>query len=520
MGTMLMINGIYRKVPFRYISEFISLFANPDKHDTSSWNVYYYYYRQIHQNHIGLGVKSLKWFSLGFQIFFFFNALLKSRSRVGFWIDSFAKRVRFIDLDDLDLLFDLNGTTLFVFLTVVPVVMVVRAFKMSIYKSPFLTSSAKKIPLIQHLGEYSSFDGLIQGITQSLLYTYVRFLLYMLPAIVFVFVNKNFPYPPTFTTFFLSLAVAFNKAVVPLACSAALALFLVIQPFCNRLDTLFFALLLFMEWKPEFGVSLLGQQDVIVINEDPLFYFTPTMWVLCMFYFPFAAIDTSEYGIGRHAKPTRFILLCIVAISLISLSYRVLKLINAGYGGVYFTEASTFPALWFLGGIFGLHVSALSTASIRAKRCFFDYAQKEKNRGIIRFFSPTSPASVIPICFLEIIFAVFFLVCLKRPYYLIFWLQPETMEANASRVLMFALVLWSACHFALAIIQFARRYSRVDVATWHAHIRFNTLIILFFEVFGNTELNKQMPYYPFVFYVLSVMTLFILWEPIEQNHKA
>ena len=167
-----------------------------------------------------------------------------------------------------------------------------------------------------------------------------------------------------------------------------------------------------------------------------------------------------------------------------------------------------------------MHISALSAASIRAKRRVFDYAQNKKHRGIIRFFSPTSPASVIQICFFEIIFAVFFLVCLKRPYYLIFWLQPETMEDNASRVLMFALVLWSACHFALAIIQFARRYSRVDVATWYAHIRFNALIILIFEVFGNTELNKQMPYYPLVFYIISVMTLFILWEPIEPNHKS
>ena len=239
-----------------------------------------------------------------------------------------------------------------------------------------------------------------------------------------------------------------------------------------------------------------------------------------MFYFPFAAIDTFEYGIGRHAKPTRILLLCIIAISLVSLSYRVLDLINSGYGDVYFTEASTFPALWFLGGILGLHISALSAASIRAKRRFFDYAKNEKHRGIIRFFSPTSPASVIPICFLEIIFAVFFLVCLKRPYYLSFWLQPETMEADASRVLMFAFVLWSACHYALAIIQLARRYSRVDVATWNVHFRFNALIILIFEAFGNPELNKQMPYYPFVFYVISVMTLFILWEPIEPNHKS
>ena len=518
MNTLLMTNGIYRKVSFRYISEFIGLFANPEKCDTSSWNVYYYYYRQIHQKHIGLGVKSLKWFSLGYQMFFFLNALLKSRSIVGFWLDSFVKRIRFLDLDDLDCFFDLNGTSLFVFLTVVPVVMVIRAFKMNICKSPFLTSSAKEIPLIRHLGEYSSFDGLIQGITQSLVYTYARFLLCMLPAIIFVFVNENFPYHPTIPVFFHSLVFAFNKTMVPLACSVALALFFVIQPFCKRLDTLFFALLLFIEWKPEFGVSLLGQQDAF--NKEQLFYFTPLMWVLCMFYFPFAAIDTFEYGIGRHAKPTRVLLLCIIAISLVSLSYRVLDLINAGYGDVYFTEASTFPALWFLGGILGLHISALSTASIRAKKRFFDYANKKKRWGIIRFFSPTSPASVIPICFLEIIFAVFFLVCLKRPYYLSFWLQPETMEADASRVLMFAFVLWSACHFALAIIQLARRYSRVDVATWHAHFRFNALVILFFEAFGNPELNKQMPYYPFAFYVVSVMTLFILWEPIEPNHKS
>ena len=210
-----MTNWIGGIVPFRYIPEFLRLFVNPDKHDTSSWNVFYYYYRQIHQSHIGLGIKSLKWFSLGFQFFFFLNVLWYF-SPLGKYLDLCEERYDFPDHIPFDLLFDVNGNSLFVFLTITPVIMVRRAFHMHTSNAFFLTSSAKEPPLLQHLGELSSFDGLIQGIVQSLLYTYIRFFICLLPAIIFVFVNGRFSVFSPNHPLFLSLAVPSTNVLVPL----------------------------------------------------------------------------------------------------------------------------------------------------------------------------------------------------------------------------------------------------------------------------------------------------------------
>ena len=508
-----MTNWIGGIVPFRYIPEFLRLFINPDKHDTSSWNVFYYYYRQIHQSHIGLGIKSLKWFSLGFQVFFFFNVLWHF-SPLGIYLDLYEQRYSFPDHESFDFLFDINGNSLFVFLAITPVIMVHRAFRMRAPNSLFLTSSAKEPLLIQHLGELSSFDGLIQGIVQSLLYTYIRLFICLLPAIIFVFANGSFTVFPSNHPFSLSLDIPSTNVFVPLACSIAVALFIVIQPFCFRLDTLYFAVLLIIEWNPSIGEWLFDMPTGI--DAGQVFYFNPLMWCACMFYFPLAAIDTSEYGIEKHAKTTRVLLLGIVAINFLLLFIRMSEI--KGWENFFLTEAITMPALWGIGGILGLHVTSLSTASRRAKKRFLTCAQEEKKKLLFRFFNPTSPASIIPICSLEIVMSSCFVFWTKGTYILSFWLQSIKMPPDALRLLMFALVLWTSCHLSLTITQIARRYSRKDTKAWHTHIRFNLLLILFYEVFGNPDLYDCMPYYPVVFYCISFFSLFILWEPIT-NHQ-
>ena len=39
--------------------------------DTSDWNVFYYYFRQVAQHRTPIKLKHMKWFALGFQLYFF-----------------------------------------------------------------------------------------------------------------------------------------------------------------------------------------------------------------------------------------------------------------------------------------------------------------------------------------------------------------------------------------------------------------------------------------------------------------
>ena len=39
--------------------------------DTSDWNIYYYYFRQVAQHRAPIKLKYLKWFALAFQLYFF-----------------------------------------------------------------------------------------------------------------------------------------------------------------------------------------------------------------------------------------------------------------------------------------------------------------------------------------------------------------------------------------------------------------------------------------------------------------
>ena len=49
---------------------FLGIWANPEKCDTSDWNTYYFYYRQVAQ-HGALKLKQLKWIALAANLYFF-----------------------------------------------------------------------------------------------------------------------------------------------------------------------------------------------------------------------------------------------------------------------------------------------------------------------------------------------------------------------------------------------------------------------------------------------------------------
>ena len=155
--------------------------------DTSDWNIYYYYFRQIYQHNAPVKLKYMKWVALLFQLYFFGMILLAQlRFLLVFGKESvkFGKRVQVSDalIDTISMLGVSANIYIMPALLFIPVFMV--GFKLRAKAQGFITSRAKAQPLLAHLVQYTSNRGLVQGALQSLLFTWGRFVLLLLPAIV------------------------------------------------------------------------------------------------------------------------------------------------------------------------------------------------------------------------------------------------------------------------------------------------------------------------------------------------
>ncbi len=506
---------------------FRGIWANPEKCDTSDWNTYYFYYRQVAQ-HGALKLKQLKWIALAANLYFFAHIAVLVAIQIKAAHTDDSRGYSDIDLDALassliPFILSTVSVVTFLVLALVPMIMVTQAFKIRERNRGLMTSRAKSPPLLLHLLEYTSCKGLITGVMQSLVYTYTHFMLYLSPALV-VLVGT---YVVTLVMFPLihALAGAIPSVRIALAVlmgSTAWVSFLNMQSFCFRLDTLCFIVMFTLEIIWDFIYA--GKTGMIVgafIGRS--FLFVPVMWAACMAFFPLAAADTLEYGIGKHARYIRFLLLGVVAFNLLWLAlWRASLDPNLSMKG--FTESIILPGLWILVGLFGLVESSISAASYRAKNVFRLHAAAAKGNLLsVRFFDPASPASAIPVIVLEIAVTAAFVVLSRAPVLSSFSLLSRMADDGWTPPVMvyFGVLILSSAHFALFFITFSRRHTHKEKKPWQTHPNFSGLFFLIFAIFmiawmfsgGNLVI-------PFFTLVMAAMASFILWEPVNEQGES
>jgi len=513
-------SGVPPKAPPRAMPGLRGIWADPEKCDTSDWNVFYYYYRQIAQ-HGGLKLKNLKWIGLIADLYFFVVILVVLYIKL-----VVLKNSSFSDVGDAakvvvsllvsgSVLFNPIGI-LFLLLAVVPVIMVGRAFKLQTRNHGFMTSRAKEEPILSHLVEYTTGKGLVEGVIQSFIYTYARLFLFLLPAILFFIVTGIVAVtllPVEMTVPMLVISFLRVSLGVILG-SLAAANFLTMQGFSYRVDSLCFIILLTAEFIFHYFslARYLFSYDSFEIGRNLIFLLLS--WASCMVYFPLAAADTLEFGIGKHARTIRLFLLGVILVNFLSLFMRIQRLDASKWDDMIFNTALV-PALWIFVAVIGLLVSSLSAASYRAKHLFQLHMSNAKNALLVWFFDPASPSSVIPILALEIFVAGLFATMTAAPDSPSFWNGDENIFARIS--MMIAFCVWSSLHFALTFVIFTRRHSHKERKPWLTHPKFSGLFFLILAILGIVwVLAEGTIAFPFFYFVMSAVGLFCIWEPVNK----
>ena len=497
---------------------FRGIWADSEKCDTSDWNVYYYYYREIAQ-HGRKKFQRMKWIALAANLLFFLlvGIILYANYKLSRFQD-FEAAMDYLGNTAFPFILLIATVAMFAFLGLGPAVMVNQAFKIKERKHGFLTSRAKEQPLLLHLMEYTSCKGLITGAVQSLVYTYGKLLLYMSPVLLtlagaFVFLeHRHSWFNESDTANFALIALAILMGL------ASAVSFVTMQSFCFRLDTLCFAGV-FASEIVSFLISL-GSSDASLGRS---IFAVLAMWAACMVYYPLAAADTLEFGIGKNAKRIRFFLLGVIAFNFLWFVIWGTNL-NLPHDRTHMTArlsekaftAALMPCQWMLTGLFGLVETSLSAASYRAKNVFLIHAAQAKNNELrVRLFDPASPASVIPVIVLEIVIVVLFILFTTKSNVLDF--SKESYDKGPAEIsLYFGTMILSAAHFALFFITFSRRHSHKERKPWLTHPNFNGLFFLFLGIFTVAWMfSGGILVVPLFTYIMAVMAVFILWEPVN-----
>ena len=180
-----------KKKPGRFI-RFVRWFdrgLDLEGRDTSDWNIYYYYFRQVAQHRAPIKLKYLKWFALVFQLYFFgtiifaiINGILAASvprgAGEGFEAIPIFAHI-FLGIAGLA-----SNLLLLLPMLLLPVIVVAPAFRLRSKNRALITSRAKEPPLLAHLVQYTSHKGLVQGVLQSFFYTWKRLLILLSPCLV------------------------------------------------------------------------------------------------------------------------------------------------------------------------------------------------------------------------------------------------------------------------------------------------------------------------------------------------
>lgn len=470
--------------------------------DTSDWNIYYYYFRQVAQHRTMLKLKYLKWFALVFQLYFFgtiifaiingilaFEAAKTSGQGEGFGaLAIFA----FLGLGVAGLASNLVFLLPLLFL---PVLMVAPAFRLRSKNRALITSRAKDPPLLAHLVQYTSHKGLVQGALQSFLYTWKRLFLLLTPCLVPILLFLVYGIVDGIVSGDLTAAAFLRFAFTPVSavlCVMAVSLFFLMQPFCYRLDSLMVAICIGIETIMFFGFIVLfrltpgGLVPAASSATSADFLAVSSVYIVsCLFaivYFPLAAADTGEYGLGKRTSRWLRILLYTTAgvfLALILLSKAFFASLNdSSYQG----DLAEFLAMVMVWGlavcICGLLVTSISTTSPLAER---QMQTRAKEPFLKKLFDPASPLSLLPVLALELITlaTVFILFQSEREAIR----MPGSYHGVVGTLLLYswgnrARNVWTALHFGLALAYVRQRKKTEMKAPWDFNVRFNTNCIV------------------------------------------
>ena len=492
--------------------------------DTSSWNIYYYFYRQVAQHRSMLKLKYLKWFAILFQLYFFGTVLLALISPALDSMRGWGKpRQQIISRLTSSLLY-LATPYIIPLIMIIPVFMVCSAFKLRSKSGLFMTSRAKEPPLLAHLVQYTSGEGLVEGALQSLFYTWGRFALLLLPAIVMsaVLLIMHMLDQGRLS----ALYVCFPLPLFLLAMT--FSIFLVMQGFCFRFDSLAVMIAILIEAGAFAGVVLLDRvlgdrstwETISLLGGEFWFIlfgcFVPSCVFGC-FYFPLAAIDTNAYGLGkRSSKRIRVLLFATAGVFLAMLFIgNVVDLSNLTSNNSH--ELDNIFYLFEVWGlflcVFGLLVTSHSMTSHHAERLCRIRAD---NPFLRQIFDPASPLSLTPVLLLEAVSVGAFLW--RDPHF-----RTGALSNSGDRLALIcaALLPWAVLHFGL-LIEFSKQRFKQDMKpAWNSHIRFNLICIVLavITLLGLLLFHGIFFGFSIVVYLISI----VLWgfiSLIERQYSA
>ena len=508
-----------KKKPGRFI-RFVRWFdrgLDLEGRDTSDWNIYYDYFRQVAQHHAPVKLKYMKWIALIFQLYFF-GMLALAVLRFLFLFDK-SEGFSYESLDDmLGGYYPLFGLSTNVFLLpillFIPVFMVAPAFRLRNKAQGFMTSRAKEPPLLAHLVQYTSSKGLVQGALQSILFTWKRLILLLSPCIaVTVLLLIGYAIIDHSETAF---KLAFAAPVGIVLCVLVLSLFFLMQPFCYRLDSIIVAVGIGIE---AFLLASLG----IVSSKDAAnfwVFFSACFIPSCLFaivYFPLAAADTGELGLGkRTSKRLRILLYAaggfFLAAMLLATGASSWFMDRTGNTSDLRSAVRSFEAmtLFFVSGfsvcVCGLLVSSLSVTSPLAAR---QLQTRAKEPFLKKIFDPASPLSLLPVIALELVAfaAASFLTSPNR----LDLLRVAVAFAWIGR----ARTAWTAIHFGLALAYARQRRKPEMKAPWEFHVRFNMTCIVGYValqlLLSPIAGRRGAGFIGLVLYIVSIIVLFTIF---------
>lgn len=498
--------------------------------DTSDWNIYYYYYRQVAQHHAPIKLKHLKWVALLFQLYFFgMLALALIRVLLIFNKSGGGGNKAFSELfgEFASMLGVSANNYILPVLLFIPVFMVAPAFRLRNKAQGFMTSRAKEPPLLAHLVQYTTNKGLVQGVLQSLFFTWKRLILLLLPSIVvaFLLLAAFAAVEQTDPAFKLVFAAPVGVVLSVLTVS----LFFVMQPFCYRLDSILVAVSIGIE------IFLLASLGIVSSKDAADFwvFFSVCFVPSCLFaiaYFPLAAADTGEYGLGkRTSKRIRILLYAtagvFLAAMLLAKGAFSMFMDHPGNTSDLRSTVRSFEAmtLFFVSGfsvcVCGLLVSSLSVTSPLAER---QRRIREKEPFLRKLFDPASPLSLIPVVALELIVLATMFLSVR-----VFVRTAGGYHGPLGTAIRYSLGslgrirnAWTVIHFGLALAYTRQRRKPEMKAPWESHVRFNMICIVGYVVIQlllALTTAKGAGFIGLVLYIVSIIVLFTVFGLMKSS---
>ena len=404
-----------------------------------------------------------------------------------------------------------------------PVLVVAPAFRLRSKNRALITSRAKEPPLLAHLVQYTSHKGLVQGVLQSFFYAWKRLLIFLSPCLIPILLFLTWGIVEGIVSGDLTAAAFLRFAFAPVCavlCVMAVSLFFLMQPFCYRLDSLMVAICIGVETVVLIGIFI-GTSSADFL---PFFLVYVVSCLFAIVYFPLAAADTGELGLGKQTSKWLRILLytaaCVfLALLLLSKSFFA-DLNSSSYQGDL-VELLAMVMMWGLAAcICGLLVTSMSATSPLAAR---QLQTRAKEPFLKKLFDPASPLSLLLVISLELISLAAVLILLLP--------EQESLRTTGSLHGVFGTLIlyswgsrvrnvWTALHFGLAFAYARQRKKPEMKAPWEFHVRFNSITLVSYvavQLFLALTTARGAGFVGNVLYIVSIIVLFTTFGYLKSS---